>query len=376
MRKFLVALVLVLMLCVCASADDGVIKVGIFNCLTGQNAFGGQLELEGTQLAHSLFPEILGRKVELVIVDNKSDKVEAANAVTRLIENDKVNAIIGTYGSSLAMAGGEVAEKAGIPVIGTSCTNPLVTLDKKFYFRVCFIDPFQGAGAATYAFRNLGLKKAATLVDMSNDYSVGLGKFFRDSFKKMGGEIVASLFYQSGDTDFTAQLTALIDAQPDIVFLPAYFAEGAIVLKQAKELGAAFRFIGADAMDNPEIVTLGGDAVEGFMHTTFAYDPSMPEMNEVAKAFTAAWNEVHPDKAPNVNCALGYDCYIMLKDAIERAGSADPAKIRDALEATRDLPTVTGMTTINATHDAEKDMGIVEIRGGKKTFVGIVVPEV
>ena len=376
MRKVLAALMLVLMLGTLAFADDDVIKVGVFNCLTGQNAFGGQLELEGTQLAHELFPEILGKKVELIIVDNKSDKVEAANAVTRLIENDKVNAIIGTYGSSLAMAGGEVAEKAGIPVIGTSCTNPLVTLDKKFYFRVCFIDPFQGAGAATYAFRNLGLKKAATLVDMSNDYSVGLGKFFRDSFKKMGGEIVASLFYQSGDTDFTAQLTALIDAQPDIVFLPAYFAEGAIVLKQAKELGAAFRFIGADAMDNPEIVTLGGDAVEGFMHTTFAYDPSMPEMNEVAKAFTAAWNEVHPDKAPNVNCALGYDCYIMLKDAIERAGSADPAKIRDALEATRDLPTVTGMTTINATHDAEKDMGIVEIRGGKKTFVGIVVPEV
>ncbi len=375
MRKFLTALMLVLMLCTVASADD-VIKVGIFNCLTGQNAFGGQLELEGTMLAHTLNPTILDKKVELVIVDNKSDKVEAANAVTRLIENDKVNAIIGTYGSSLAMAGGEVAEKAGVPVIGTSCTNPLVTQDKKYYFRVCFIDPFQGAGAATYAFRNLGFKKAATLVDMANDYSVGLGKFFRDSFKKMGGEIVASLFYQSGDTDFTAQLTALIDAKPDIVFLPAYFAEGAIVLKQAKELGATFRFIGADAMDNPEIVTLGGDAVEGFMHTTFAYDPSMPEMNETAKAFTAEWNKIHPDKAPNVNCALGYDAYILLKNAIERAGSAEPKKIRDALETTKDLPTVTGMTTINATHDAEKDMGIVEIRGGKKTFVGIVVPEV
>ena len=359
---------LVLMFSAVAMADDDVIKVGVFNCLTGQNAFGGQLELEGTQLAHTLYPEILGKKVELVIVDNKSDKVEAANAVTRLIENDKVNAIIGTYGSSLAMAGGEVAEKAGVPVIGTSCTNPLVTQDKKFYFRVCFIDPFQGACAATYA--------AATLVDMSNDYSVGLGKFFRDSYKKMGGEVVASLFYQSGDTDFTAQLTALIDAKPEIVFLPAYFAEGAIVLKQAKELGADFKFIGADAMDNPEIVTLGGDAVEGFMHTTFAYDPSMPQMNDVAKAFTEEWNKIHPDKAPNVNCALGYDCYIMLKDAIERAGSAEPAKIRDALETVKDLPTVTGMTTINATHDAEKDMGIVEIRNGKKTFIGIVQPEV
>ena len=358
MRKCLTALLLVSLLIGTAFADDDVIKVGVFNCLTGQNAFGGQLELEGTQLAHSLMPEILGKKVELVIVDNKSD------------------AIIGTYGSSLAMAGGEVAEKAGIPVIGTSCTNPLVTEGKKYYFRVCFIDPFQGAGAATYAFRNLGFKKAATLVDMSNDYSVGLGKFFRDSYKKMGGEIVANLMYQSGDTDFTAQLTELIAKKPDIVFLPAYFAEGAIVLKQAKELGAEFKFIGADAMDNPEIVTLGGDAVEGFMHTTFAYDPSMKEMNDVAAKFTEEWRKVHPDKDPNVNSALGYDCYVMLKDAIERAGSAEPEKIRAALETTKDLPTVTGITTINATHDAEKEMGIVIIRDGKKTFLGLVKPEV
>ena len=377
MRKVLaLALAAALVVTGTAFAADDVIKVGIFNCLTGQNAFGGQLELEGTQLAHSLMPEILGKKVELVVVDNKSDKVEAANAVTRLIENDKVNVIIGTYGSSLAMAGGEVAEQAGIPVIGTSCTNPLVTLGKKFYFRACFIDPFQGAGAATYAFKNLGLKKAATLIDVANDYSVGLGTFFRNAYKKMGGEIVAELKYQSGDQDFTAQLTELISKKPDIVFLPAYFAEGAIVLKQAKELGAEFRFIGADAMDNPEIVTLGGDAVEGFMHTTFAYDPSMKEMNPVAAKFTEEWKKAHPDKDPNVNSALGYDCYVMVADAITRAGSAEPAKIRDALEATKDLPTVTGMTTINATHDAEKEMGIVEIRNGKKTFLGLVKPEV
>ena len=377
MRKMLaLALAAALVVAGTAFAADDVIKVGIFNCLTGQNAFGGQLELEGTQLAHSLMPEILGKKVELVVVDNKSDKVEAANAVTRLIENDKVNVIIGTYGSSLAMAGGEVAEQAGIPVIGTSCTNPLVTLGKKYYFRACFIDPFQGAGAATYALKNLGLKRAATLIDVANDYSVGLGTFFRNAYTKMGGEIVAELKYQSGDQDFTAQLTELISKKPDIVFLPAYFAEGAIVLKQAKELGAEFRFIGADAMDNPEIVTLGGDAVEGFMHTTFAYDPSMKEMNPVAAKFTEEWKKVHPDKDPNVNSALGYDCYVMVADAITRAGSAEPAKIRDALEATKDLPTVTGVTTINATHDAEKEMGIVEIRNGKKTFLGLVKPEV
>ncbi len=376
MRKLLLALLICLFAGSGAFAADDVIKIGVYNCLTGQNAFGGQLELEGTQLAHKEIPEVLGKKIELVVVDNKSDKVEAANAVTRLIERDKVNAIIGTYGSSLAMAGGEVAEKAGVPVMGTSCTNPLVTLNKKFYFRACFIDPFQGAGAATYAVKTLGFKKAAILTDVANDYSVGLSNFFKQAFTKMGGEIVSEMKYQSGDQDFTAQLTEIISKNPDIVFLPAYFAEGAIVLKQAKELGATFRFMGGDAMDNPEVVTLGGEAVEGFMHTTFAYDPSMKDMNPVAQKFTENWKAAHPDKEPNVNAALGYDAYILIIDAIKRANSADPAKIRDALEQTKDIPTVTGITTMNATHDAEKELGVVEIRDGKKQFIGTVKPEV
>ncbi|MDL2263132.1 ABC transporter substrate-binding protein [Synergistaceae bacterium OttesenSCG-928-I11] len=374
MRKLVLALVVCLMATGAAFAADDVIKIGVFNCLTGQNAFGGQLELEGTQLAQKEIPEVLGKKIELVIVDNKSDKVEAANAVTRLIERDKVNAIIGTYGSSLAMAGGEVAEKAGVPVMGTSCTNPLVTQGKQYYFRACFIDPFQGAGAAAYAYRDLGFKKAALLIDVANDYSVGLGNFFKQNFTKLGGEIVSEMKYQSGDQDFTAQLTELISKKPDIVFLPAYFAEGAIVLKQAKELGAEFRFMGGDAMDNPEVVTLGGDAVEGFLHTTFAYDPSMPNMNPVAQKFTENWKKAFPGKEPNVNAALGYDSYILIVDAIKRAGSADPKAIRDALEQTKDVPTVTGMTTLNATHDAEKELGIVEIRDGKKQFIGTVTP--
>ncbi|MDR1621120.1 MAG: ABC transporter substrate-binding protein [Synergistaceae bacterium] len=374
MRKILLAVFVCLFVASGAFAAD-TIKIGVFNCLTGANAFGGQLELEGTQLALKEIPEVLGQKIELVVVDNKSDKVEAANAVTRLIERDKVNAIIGTYGSSLAMAGGEVAETAGIPVMGTSCTNPLVTLNKKYYFRACFIDPFQGAGAATYAFKDLGLKKAALLTDVGNDYSVGLSNFFKQAFAKLGGEIVSEMKYQSGDQDFTAQLTEIISKAPDIVFIPAYFAEGAIILKQARELGATFRFMGGDAMDNPEIVTLGGDAVEGFLHTTFAYDPSMQDMNPVAQRFTEAWKAEHPDKDPNVNAALGYDAYVLVIDAIKRAGSAEPAKIRDALEQTKDVPTVTGLTTMNATHDAEKELGIVEIKNGKKQFIGTVTPE-
>ncbi|MDR3331656.1 MAG: ABC transporter substrate-binding protein [Synergistaceae bacterium] len=374
MRKLFLALFICLIAAGGAFAADDTIKIGFFNCLTGQNAFGGQLELEGVQLALSEIPEVLGRKIELVVVDNKSDKTEAANAVARLIERDKVNAIIGTYGSSLAMAGGEVAEAAGVPVMGTSCTNPLVTQNKKYYFRACFIDPFQGSGAAAYAYRDLGLKKAALLIDVANDYSVGLGNFFKQAFTSMGGEIVSEMKYNSGDQDFTAQITELISKGPEIVFLPAYFAEGAIVLKQAKELGAEFRFMGGDAMDNPEVVTLGGDAVEGFLHTTFAYDPSMKDMNPVAKRFTENWKAAYPDKDPNVNAALGYDAYVLIIDAIKRAGSAEPQKIRDALEATKDVLTVTGLTTLNATHDAEKELGIVEIRNGKKQFIGTVTP--
>ena len=213
------------------------IKIGVYLPLTGQNAFGGQLELEGIQLAHKLKPTVLDRPVELVVVDNKSDKVEAANAVKRLTEHEKVLAIIGTYGSSLAMAGGEVAERAKVPVLATSSTNPLVTQGKKYYFRACFIDPYQGAAAATYAYKNLGYKKAAVLTDVVSDYAVGLSNFFKKSYKKLGGELVADMKYSSGDQDFTAQLTELISKKPDIVFMPAYFAEGAIIMKQARELG-------------------------------------------------------------------------------------------------------------------------------------------
>jgi branched-chain amino acid transport system substrate-binding protein len=359
--------------CGAAFAADDVIKIGFYNCLTGQNAFGGQLELEGVQLALKEFPEVLGKKIELVIVDNKSDRVEAANAVTRLIENDKVSAIIGTYSSSLAIAGGEVAEVGHVPVVATSATNPLVTQGKKYTFRACFIDPLQGAGAAAYAYRNHNFKKAALLVDVASDYAVGLANFFKQNFTKLGGEIVSEMRYASGDQDFSAQLTEIISKEPDVVFLPAYFAEGAMVIKQARDLGAKFTFMGGDAMDNPEMVTLAGEAIEGFLYTGFAYAPDMPDMNDVAKKFTENWYKEY-SKDPNANAALGYDSYLLIIDAIKRADSADPEKIRDALEATKDLMTVTGATTFDADHNPQKDVGILEIKGGKKVFAGTIVP--
>lgn len=351
------------------------IKIGVYLPLTGQNAFGGQLELDGIKLAHKLTPTVLGRPVELVVVDNKSDKVEAANAMKRLTERDKVLAVIGTYGSSLAMAGGEVAERAKVPVIGTSCTNPLVTQGKKYYFRACFIDPYQGAAAATYAYKDLGFKKAAVLTDVANDYAVGLSAFFKRFFVKAGGELVADMKYSSGDQDFTAQLTELISKKPDIVFMPAYFAEGAIIMKQARELGATFVLMGADAMDNPDTLKIGGKAVEGFLHTTFPYDINMPKMSAEAKTFTDAWKKAFPDKDPNVNSALGYNCYNIILDAVTRAGKADTEAVTAALAATKNLPTALGVLSINETHDAEMPVGIIKYTDGKRVYAGEAIAQ-
>ena len=374
LRHVLLTVLLVFVLAGTALAAD-TIRIGVYLPLTGRTAFGGQLELEGVQMAYKEVPEVLGKKVELIVVDNKTDKVEAANAVKRLVERDKVVAVIGTYGSSLAMSGGEVAEASKIPMMGTSCTNPLVTQGKKYVFRACFIDPYQGAGAATYAIKTLNMKKAALLIDVSNDYCVGLGSFFKQSYKKLGGEIVSELKYNSGDQDFTAQLTEIISKKPDLLYIPADFAEGAIIMKQARELGAEFQVMGGDAMDNPEIVKIGGDAVEGFIHTTFPYDPSMKEMSPIASTFTENWKKNHPDKDPNVNAALGYDAYMLVANAIKTAGSAEPEAIRTALEKTVGFPGVTGNKTINATHDAESPVGIVQIKDGKKIFIGTVEPE-
>jgi len=373
--RFLFFAGLILAVCgISAYAAEEVIKIGVYEPLTGQNAFGGQLTVEGIQLAHEQAPEVLGKKVELVIVDNKSDKVEAANAVKRLIERDKVVAIIGSYGSSLCMAGGEVAEQYGIPCITDSATNPLVTQGKKYYFRMCFIDPFQGAAAARYVYEQLGVRKAAILKDVAQDYCVGLAAFFKKAFLDLGGEVVADLNYQSGDQDFTAQLTEIISKDAELLYIPSYFAEGAIIMKQARELGGKFHIMGGDAMDNPDMIKIGGEAVEGFIYTTFPYAPEMPDMNPIAQEFTKAFREKFK-KEPNANAALGYDCYMLLIDCIKRAGKADPEAITEQLAATKDWVGVTGPTTIDENHNAIKSVGIKMVKEGKQIYVATVPPE-
>ncbi|AQX18326.1 MULTISPECIES: ABC transporter substrate-binding protein [unclassified Bartonella] len=368
LRKILTVAFIISAFLTNASAENP-IKIGVYLPLTGQNAFGGKLELDGIQLAHKKNPEILGRKVELIVIDNKSDKVESVNAVAHLTANDKVNGIIGTYGSSLSLAGGEVSEKAKTPTIATSSTNALVTQGKKYYFRACFTDSYQAIGAATYATQILHAKKAAILKDISNDYAIGLARYFTSSFKKLGGEIISNLNYNSGDQDFSAALIQIIAQKPDILFIPSYFAEGAIIIKQARELGAKFRIMGGDAMDNPETIAIAGLAAEGFLHTTLPYNEAIPNMSKAAQEFTNQWKTAYPNKQPNINSVLGYTAYMMFMQAIENAGSADREQITAELSKLKDFQTPFGTISIDENHNPQASIGIIEIKNGKRIYL-------
>ncbi|MGE5631185.1 MAG: ABC transporter substrate-binding protein [Caulobacteraceae bacterium] len=356
-----------------APASD-VIKLGVFEPMTGANAAGGALEIEGIKLANKLYPEVLGKKVELVLVDNKSDKVEAATAAARLVEKDKVSAIIGSWGSSLAMAAGDIVKKAKVPAMGTSCTNQLVTQGNEFYFRVCFIDPFQGTVMSNYAFTKLGAKKAAIIQEVSNDYAVGLAKFFADNFKKLTGDensILGIANYNTGDQDFTAQLTNIKALNADVIFAPGNFTESALLIKQARQLGITTPFIGGDTWETPEFIDIGQDAVEGVVFSTFfaTEKPITAESTKFLDAYRAEYN-----KEPAAVTALAYDAYLIILKAIEAAGSADPVKIQQALVATKDFQGAAGVVNFDENRNAVKSAVLKTIKGGKFTFMDVVEP--
>ncbi len=351
-----------------------VIKIGCYEPMTGAMAAGGQMTWEGVELAKEYKPEVLGRPIEVVLVDNKSDKTEAATAMARLIEAEKVVGVIGSYGSSLSMAGGEVAEKAHIPVVGCSPTNPLVTKGKRYYVRACFIDPFQGAVMAKFAVENLGAKTAAIIQDVAQDYSVGLSAFFRDNFIKLTGDpksIVAFTSYQTGDTDFTAQLTYAISKNPDVIFSPGYYGDGAMLCKQARELGYKGKLLAGDAWDAPELIEIGGEAVEGVCISTH-YHPK-GAITPISKKFVELYKDKY-EKEPNAFAALGWDAYMLLVDAIERAGSVDPEAITDELYKTEKFEGVTGWITLDENGDAVKSAVIKTVEGGEFKFLTMVEP--
>lgn len=352
-----------------------VIKIGVFEPLTGTNAAGGEMTVEGIKLANQLFPEVNGKKVELVIVDNKSEKQEAANAVERLVSKDKVNVIIGSYSSSLSMAGGPIAKEAGIPVIGCSPTNPAVTLGNDYYFRVCFIDPFQGTVMANYAVEKLGAKTAAIIQDVQQDYSVGLSNYFEKSFKKLTNNdnaIVAKVNYNSGDKDFSSQLTTVKAKNPDVIFAPGNFLECGILVEKARELGINAPILGGDTWEAEEFLSRVKNTKDIYFSTHFDADHPVTEMSN---KFMEEYKKAYPGKQVNAFGALGFDTYILALDAIKRAGSADPKAIRDALAATKDFQGATGIITLDANGDATKTAIIKKVVDGKFAYEGKVDPK-
>ncbi|MDY4920884.1 MAG: ABC transporter substrate-binding protein [Phascolarctobacterium sp.] len=352
-------------------AADGAVKIGVFLPLTGDNAAGGELELRGIKLAQKLHPEVLGKKVELIVADNKSDKAEAASVTARLIEKDKVCTVLGTYGSSLAMAAGNIVKDAKVPAIGTSCTNPQVTANNDYYFRACFIDPFQGTVMANYAFKQ-GAKKVIIVQEVSNDYSVGLAKFFKEAFVKLTNDknaIIDVANYQTGDKDFTAILTNMKAKNPDAVFAPGNFTESALLIKQARQLGIKVPFMGGDTWETQEFIDVGGKDVEGCVLST-AFDREKASTEE-AKKFLKAYTEEYKGE-PSALSALGYDSYLIAIDAIKRAGGTDPKKIRDAIATTKDLEAVTGKTTLDKNGDAIKAAVIKVVKDSKFKYLDFV----
>jgi len=373
-RLMMVLLCLALVSLGSAMAAETEIRIGVYEPMTGAMAAGGQQTMEGIELAHEQRAKVLGLPVRVILVDNRSDKVEAATAVTRLIQKDKVCAIIGSYGSGLSMSGGPVAQAAKVPVMGCSPTNPLVTLGNDYYFRACFIDPFQGRVMAQFAFDKLGARKAAIIQDIAQDYAVGLANFFKQAFVELTGDpksVVAFTSYQTGDRDYTAQLTYVANAKPDVVFAPGYYADAAVLVTQARSLGLKMPFLGGDTFEAPEFIEIGGKNVEGvYFSTHYSADaPVTPASEKFVALYKAKFKT-----APNTFAALGYDCYNLVLDAIERAGSSDPKAIRDAIAKTKGFVGATGIITLDSNGDATKSAVVLVVKDGQFKLVDVVHP--
>ncbi len=349
------------------------VRIGFFMSMTGRDASFGEASLRGARLAVdglNAAGGVLGRPVELVVEDDRSIAGESATAVKKLISRDRVVALVGECSSARTLEAASVAQASGVPMVTPAATSPRVTRVGDEIFRVCFVDDFQGRVIATFARRRLGLRRAALLVDSSAPYSVGLADAFSRTFTALGGEIVASQNYLGSEADFRAQLTAIRAARPDALFLPGYYVAAGLVARQSRELGMAATLLGGDGFEAPQLLEIGGDALEGTYYSThFAVESTGEASRGFVEAFRGRFGA-----APNGLAALTYDAVRLVADAVRRAGTTDRASVRRALAATRGFAGVTGLMTINARRDADKDAAIITIRNGRPAFVEAIRP--
>ena len=360
------------------------IKIGVFEPTTGENGGGGMQEVLGIRYANSVKPtvDINGTTydIELVEVDNQSDKTAAVTAAQSLISSGVVG-VVGSYGSGVSIAAGQTYAEAGVPAIGCSCTDPQVTLGNDFYFRTCFLDPFQGTVMASYA-ADQGYKTAALISQNGDDYSTGIAAYFKQAFEGFGGTIVANETYQTNESDFNAILTTVKESGAECVFIPCSIATATLIMPQVKAIGLEAHILGSDTWENESIITAAGDAGEGVVFSTFfdENDESTPMAKDFVNGFKNFLNEDPQRVTLNGGTdgvaavsALGYDGYMTMVTALENLdgteGDLTSVNLRDALAAV-EYTGVTGTITFNENGDANKDAAYLkEIKDGKFAFV-------
>ncbi|MEY2933395.1 MAG: hypothetical protein RL033_4144 [Pseudomonadota bacterium] len=357
----------------CKEAKTDEIVIGHYGSLTGNTAHFGQDTDKAIRLAVdevNAAGGVLGKKVRVVTLDDRGDSAEAANAVTRLIDVEKAVTILGEVSSSLSLSGGRVAQRRQVPMISPSSTNPKVTQVGDYIFRVCFLDPFQGKVMADFARDTLKFERVAILKDVKNDYSIGLADAFKTAFTARGGQIAVEQSYSAGDTDFSAQITAIKAANIQGMYVPGYYAEVGSIARTAQRLGVKVPLMGGDGWDAPDLFQIGGDALEGsFFSNHFAPDVATAKSQKFVSDFKAKYGQ-----DPTGLGALGYDAAGVLFAAITKSGKTDPVGIREALTQVKNFEGVSGTISMNANRDADKSAVIVAIEGGKAKFRATVAP--
>lgn len=356
----------------CGGGNSKEIKIAAICPLTGEAATYGQSTKNGMELAVAEWNAaggLLGKQVKLIVEDDKADPAEGASVFSKVIEQDKVVAIVGGITSRVALAGAPIAQAAKVPMLTPTATNEKVTLVGDYIFRSCFIDPFQGKVGAKFAFEDLQLKNVAIIFDIGNDYSKGLSETFTQSFEELGGKIVAAEGYPSGTTDFKAQLTKIIQAKPECLYIPAYYSDVGLIAKQVRELGFKGALLGVDGWDSADLVKIGGDAVNGgFFTNHYSKDDTRPEVQTFVKKYTEKYGA-----APDALGALAYDGMNIMLDAIKRAGKTNNEAIRDALKATN-LACVGGQISYDEFRNPMKSVVIIEMKDGQQVYKTTVNP--
>ncbi len=351
------------------SKDSGEIKIGAVLPLTGSIASFGQSSKEAlTVLEEEINNKggiLNGRKIKFYYEDDEAQPAKSSNAITKLIDSEKVVGIVGTVTSGGCLAMGPIATKKKIPMItGTATNETVTTVGGEYVFRACYLDPFQGKTVAKFAANDLSAKKAAVLYDLGSDYSKGLSDAFVDSFKSGGGTVTNVLTYNTADKDFNAQLTKIKSDNVDVLFLPEYYDAVGLIAKQAKALGINAVLLGGDGWDSADLVKIGGDAVNGgYFCNHYSPDDTAQPVQDFLKAYKAKYN----NKTPDALAALAYDAGKLLIDAMVKAGTTDGEKVKTAMQALEDT-VVSGKITFDKDRNPIKGAVMIKIENGKQVL--------